>query len=774
MDTHIYELFTTNLSYVREHSSPKGKPIELKNEKYQSTDEFSRNVGDWIANHVKSIEKLIRTELGENHKLLSINSVDLITDRVLIYLEEFPADAEEINFSSIVTALRPPLLKLQKLASDPSFEVYGTQPLPEEELQEMIKGNTKEKRIYFRLVNNALLKALSQQLRGEKDPQLSKQETSSSLFQNFKFQRAVIKILDDGPAQMQEVSSQQNHNGPNSMISKCQENQQKTRADSLREKYENYQRNEKQSDEKNSNAYTYDVPDPTYLSAYSKSKPKSEPYFKEIDEKTRKAKFFRNRNKTGLIYEGFVNELGQKHGKGRYNYPNGDIYEGQFVNDQCEGEGKLFFKIGGQSECPGGYYEGGFKANKMEGLGKLVNKNGVPIYHGEFKQNVKDGFGRLFLENSDWYVGHFSNNFRHGQGTLFIRKEYALEGNWETNRKHGEFKKYREWIFDREGIPQVKNEKDNEIVYYRQDQLSNTKPSRITFVDSSDSKILGSNTSQRTNRPNREIITRFGIRLTDEDMVTLKGSNPLGANIVNAYMRAIEERYLELFCANVRDLPRILFLDSDFFSQLTLDDLYAKEISYEKVQNALAAHSSNENSAFDLYDRILIAVNKSGSHWVLAEIFCYHSDKGKATDLEFRVYDSMAEERVFDDPRKDPIFRHLQDFALVEMEERFKGKRPQIMAMILKATYKYMQVPRQRDMYNCGVFLCKFIQHLGSGKQKIAFDSSVQEMNALRKEIEKVLLNKCENPLLPSVVDSDQEEENYISKSESLSVSKYS
>ena len=58
------------------------------------------------------------------------------------------------------------------------------------------------------------------------------------------------------------------------------------------------------------------------------------------------------------------------HGKGIYKYPNGDQYDGDFVEDVKQGNGKL--KYGGN------LYEGQWKEGKPHGHGKLTNaKNAV-------------------------------------------------------------------------------------------------------------------------------------------------------------------------------------------------------------------------------------------------------------------------------------------------------------------------------------------------------------------------------------------------------------
>ena len=69
---------------------------------------------------------------------------------------------------------------------------------------------------------------------------------------------------------------------------------------------------------------------------------------------------------------------GKRHGKGKVYYKNGDIkYDGDFVNDKCEGNGKYIYE-GGK------YYIGQLLNGKRHGKGKVYYKNGDIKYDGDF------------------------------------------------------------------------------------------------------------------------------------------------------------------------------------------------------------------------------------------------------------------------------------------------------------------------------------------------------------------------------------------------------
>jgi len=51
--------------------------------------------------------------------------------------------------------------------------------------------------------------------------------------------------------------------------------------------------------------------------------------------------------KNGDYYEGFT-ENGKRYGQGMHYYANGDIFDGDFVNDHWVGKGSLKFHQGGE------------------------------------------------------------------------------------------------------------------------------------------------------------------------------------------------------------------------------------------------------------------------------------------------------------------------------------------------------------------------------------------------------------------------------------------
>lgn len=90
-------------------------------------------------------------------------------------------------------------------------------------------------------------------------------------------------------------------------------------------------------------------------------------------------------------------------GKGTFNFKDGSVYVGEFVNNHMEGFGKL-------TDSRGNVYTGYFKNDKYEGIGKFERTDGTK-YIGEFKEGKRNGLG------TQWYSA-----------------TYKEKGKWENDR----------------------------------------------------------------------------------------------------------------------------------------------------------------------------------------------------------------------------------------------------------------------------------------------------------------------------------------------------
>ena len=85
--------------------------------------------------------------------------------------------------------------------------------------------------------------------------------------------------------------------------------------------------------------------------------------------KKKQPEFLMKKYPSGEKYEGYVNSMGQKHGKGTYVWLNGDKYVGDWVNDKAKGQGIYYSKKGWR-------YEGQFSNSVFHGTGTYYFENG--------------------------------------------------------------------------------------------------------------------------------------------------------------------------------------------------------------------------------------------------------------------------------------------------------------------------------------------------------------------------------------------------------------
>jgi len=189
----------------------------------------------------------------------------------------------------------------------------------------------------------------------------------------------------------------------------------------------------------------------------------------------------------GLVYEGEF-ENNTINGIGKYTWKNSNSYVGsiesfvrngfgkyvnkelkknyvgEWKNGKFNGYGILKYDQDGKS-----YYEGEFLNNNKHGKGKMVYASGN-VYTGDWKNNLKDGFGKMEFKNrNEQYVGFWKNNLPNGKGIYTwnidspLNCQYPLhnqyEGDWDNGKKwgHGIFRYSSGAIYDGEWFDNMKH-----------------------------------------------------------------------------------------------------------------------------------------------------------------------------------------------------------------------------------------------------------------------------------------------------------------------------
>ncbi len=121
----------------------------------------------------------------------------------------------------------------------------------------------------------------------------------------------------------------------------------------------------------------------------------------------------------------------QKHGQGEFYQGDFLRYRGSFVNDQMDGYGELFYANTTQI-----YYKGEFVQGMRKGKGTMYYPSGRVMYEGEFMWQNRQGFGRLYEDDDAstlLYEGYYFDDARHGKGTLYEHGVKVAEGQFKDN-----------------------------------------------------------------------------------------------------------------------------------------------------------------------------------------------------------------------------------------------------------------------------------------------------------------------------------------------------
>jgi hypothetical protein len=146
----------------------------------------------------------------------------------------------------------------------------------------------------------------------------------------------------------------------------------------------------------------------------------------------------------------FLND--RRHGRGELAWPNGDRYEGEFRQDQMTGRGRFVWDntdryegdfVAGQRTGQGVYtwhtgerYQGFFKGGKLHGRGVFTWPDGRR-YEGDFVAGLKRGDGIFEWPNGNRYVGRFEDDERQGLGVFYWRDGTVYRGHFAQNKMHG-------------------------------------------------------------------------------------------------------------------------------------------------------------------------------------------------------------------------------------------------------------------------------------------------------------------------------------------------
>ena len=158
------------------------------------------------------------------------------------------------------------------------------------------------------------------------------------------------------------------------------------------------------------------------------------------------------------ITSNWINEFKKpKQYKSTYYHSGYTLYEGDFLDDEFHGKGVYFYEnILKRGEKGDTNYIGDFKNGKMSGRGIMYDwdDSHSKIYEGQFLNNEFNGHGTLYFYESNKikYEGSFLNGMFHGKGELFYNSgNLKYKGDFKNGKFHGTgilFKESREIDFE--------------------------------------------------------------------------------------------------------------------------------------------------------------------------------------------------------------------------------------------------------------------------------------------------------------------------------------
>ena len=119
---------------------------------------------------------------------------------------------------------------------------------------------------------------------------------------------------------------------------------------------------------------------------------------------------------------------GRYHGHGTERTPEGQRYVGDFVEGVRQGSGVM--------TGPEGTYRGGWANDLPHGSGTFEGSDGT-VYEGGWRQGQRYGYGRYTMADGTVYDGEWAADRPNGFGRLESPDGAAYEGEWQQGQRHG-------------------------------------------------------------------------------------------------------------------------------------------------------------------------------------------------------------------------------------------------------------------------------------------------------------------------------------------------
>ena len=184
----------------------------------------------------------------------------------------------------------------------------------------------------------------------------------------------------------------------------------------------------------------------------AQSKERARELEEEEDERTATYKYASFLPEAQEVYEGGW-AGGQRSGTGVCLYPDGSLFEGEWVRGREHGKGKLLTATraviydgewldglmhgkGVYKYASGDHYRGDFREGQRHGPGEYSFGNGC-VYKGDWRENRRHGRGLFTWPDQSYYDGDWEDGLRHGRGLLVLSSGFSYDGSFCHNLMDG-------------------------------------------------------------------------------------------------------------------------------------------------------------------------------------------------------------------------------------------------------------------------------------------------------------------------------------------------
>jgi len=115
------------------------------------------------------------------------------------------------------------------------------------------------------------------------------------------------------------------------------------------------------------------------------------------------------------------------HGRGKYTWGDGRVYEGDWVEGKIHGKGKFTYSNGN-------VYEGDWLDGKYHGKGKYTWASG-DVYEGDWVDDKFHGKGKYTWADGRVYEGDWVDDKQHGKGKFTHANGRVFEGDWVDGKQ---------------------------------------------------------------------------------------------------------------------------------------------------------------------------------------------------------------------------------------------------------------------------------------------------------------------------------------------------